>query len=281
MSDWETLGAVEPRDLIDTRLQLHWAAQAAAAVGKQLLPHRPDFSEQSLEWLAGPRTLAQGAVAGARPFRSAIRLGSPALLLLGEDGETLRELPLEGRTVDEAYEWVKREVEALLGRPLAMPLERSEGLPVHPVGTGRPFSFTGSAAAELERHYASADRLLRALRERNSGGSPVVCWPHHFDLATLIRLDGPEANPETARSVGVGLSPGDEGNPEPYFYVLPWPRPAGDLPELDGGRWHTGDWVGAVLDARDFGANGGQRERIEGFLNRAVAACRGLLEDRS
>ncbi len=284
MSDWETLGAVDPRDLLDTRLQLHWAAQAAAAVGKQLLPRQRDFSEQSLEWLAAPRVLAQGLVAGARPFRSAIRLGRPALLLLGEDEEILCELPLEGRTLDEAYEWVKREVEALLGRPLVMPLERSEGLPVHPVGAGSPFSFAGSAAAELERYYAGADRLLRALRERNSGASPVACWPHHFDLATLIRLDGPEAGPETARSIGVGLSPGDEGNPEPYFYVLPWPRPAKDLPDLDGGRWHTGNWVGAVLAARAFintGANGDQRERIERYLNSAVSACRGLLEDRS
>jgi hypothetical protein len=280
MSDWETLGGVDPRDLIDARLQLHWAAQAAAAVGKQLLPHQTDFSEQSLEWLEGSRVLAQGVVAGARPFRSAIRLGSPALLLLGEGGETLRELPLEERTLDEAYDWAQREVESLLGRPLEKPLERPEGLPAHPVSAGAPFSFTGPAAAELERYYAGADRLLRALREHNSGASPVACWPHHFDIATLIRLDL-GADPETARSIGVGLSPGDGGNPEPYFYVLPWPRPAGDLPELDGGRWHTGDWVGAVLDAADFASAGGQCERIERFLNSAVAACRGLLEDRS
>jgi hypothetical protein len=284
MSDWETLGAVDPRDLIDARLQLHWAAQAAAAVGKQLLPHQPDFSEQSLEWLAGSRALAQGVVAGARPFRSAIRLGNPALLLLGEGGETLRELPLEGRTLDEAYDWAQREVESLLGQPLDKPLERPEGLPVHPVSAGAPFSFTGPAAAELERYYADSDRLLRVLRERNSGASPVACWPHHFDIATLIRLDVPGAEAETARSIGAGLSPGDEGNPAPYFYVLPWPRPAGELPALAGGRWHTGDWVGAVLDASDFtnaGSNGGQYERIERFLNSAVAACRGLLGGRS
>jgi hypothetical protein len=276
MSDWETLGAVDPRDLIDSRLQLHWAAQAAAAVGKQLLPRQPDFSEQSLEWLAGSRVLAQGVVAGARPFRSAIRLGSPALLLLGEDGETLGELPLEGSTLDQAYDWVRRELESLLGRSLEQPLERPEGLPAHPVSAGAPFSFTGPAAAELERYYADSDRLLRTLRERNSGASPVACWPHHFDIATLIRLD-PGADPETARSIGAGLSPGDSGSPQPYFYVLPWPRPAGDLPELEGGRWHTGDWVGAVLAATDLGSNGGQRERIERFLNSAIAACRGLL----
>jgi hypothetical protein len=283
MSDWETLGAVDPRALIDARLQLHWAAQAAAAVGKQLLPHRPDFSEQSLEWLAGPRVLAQGVVAGRQPFRSAVRLARPALLLLDADGGTLRELPLDGRTLDEAYAWVGAEVEALLGRPLAQPLERPEGLPAHPVSNGAPFSLAGSAAPpEIERYYAGADRLLRGVRERNPEASPVRCWPHHFDLATLLRLD-PDADPEEARSIGVGLSPGDGTFAEPYVYILPWPRPAGELPELDGGRWHTEGWTGAVLDATELtggGSNGAQRERIERFLTSAVTACRRLLETR-
>ena len=280
MSDWETLGAVEPRNLVDARQQLHWATQAVAAVGKQLLPHQHDFGEQSFTWMAGPRVLAQGVVDGPRPFHAAVRLAQPALLLLDEDCEILARMPLEGRTLEEAYEWVRRETEALLGRPLEKPLERPEGLPDHPVATGAPFALTGSAApAELERYYSGADRLLRGLRERNPGASPVRCWPHHFDLATLILLD-PEADPETARSIGVGFSPGDSGRPEPYFYALPWPRPTGDLPELDGGSWNTEGWLGAVLEAADFtaaGSNGAQRARIERFLNSAVQACRELL----
>jgi hypothetical protein len=280
MSDWETLGAVEPRNLVEARQQLHWAAQAVAALGKQLLPHQPDFSEQSFTWMAGPRVLAQGVVDGPRPFRAAIRLAEPALLLLDEDGETLARMPLEGRTLDEAYEWARQEAEALLGRPLAKPLERPDGIPEHPVATGAPFALAGSAApAELERYYAGGDRLLRGLRDRNPGASPVRCWPHHFDLATLMLLD-PEADPETARSIGVGLSPGDAERPEPYFYVLPWPRPTGELPALDGGAWNTEGWLGAVLESADFtaaGSNGAQRGRIERFLNSAVHACRQLL----
>jgi hypothetical protein len=280
MSDWETLGAVEPHDLIAARLPLHWAAQAVAAVGKQLLPHQTDFGEQSFTWMAGPRVLAQGVVDGPRPFRAAIRLADPALLLLGRDGEALARMPIEGRTLEEAYEWVRQEVETLIGRSLEKPLERPEGLPEHPVATGAPFALAGSAAAaELERYYAGADRLLRGLREHNPGASPVRCWPHHFDLATLMLLD-PEADPETARSIGVGLSPGDSARPEPYFYVLPWPRPTGDLPALDGGAWNTEGWLGAVLESADFtaaGSNGAQRGRIERFLNSAVQACRRLL----
>src|SRR3954454_19304299 len=132
MSDWETLGAVEPHDLIDARRQLHWAAQAVAAVGKQLLPPQPAFGEQSFTWLAGPRVLAQGVVDAPRPFHAAIRLAQPALLLLDEDCEILSRMPLEGRTLDEAYEWVRQEVEALLGRPLEEPLERPEQRPGPP-----------------------------------------------------------------------------------------------------------------------------------------------------
>jgi hypothetical protein len=281
MSDWEILGAVDPRALTAARLQLHWAAQAAAAVGKQLLTSRPDFSEQSFAWIGGLGALAQGTVAGARPFRSGLRLARPALLLLEADNAVLSELALEGRTLNEAYEWVRREVEALLGRPLAKPLERPEGLPSHPVAQGAAFAFPDPAApTELARYFAAADQLLGGVRQRSPGASPVVCWPHHFDMATLIRLDaeggpGDPADPETARSINVGLSPGDEGIPEPYFYVVPWPPPEGSLPALDGGNWHTAGWVGAVLAATEItGTNGGQAGRIERFLASAVAACR-------
>lgn len=286
MGDWETLGAVDPRKLADARLQLHWAAQAAAAVGKQLLPSRPDYSEQSFQWSGTHRALAQGRVEWERPFRSALRPSSPALLLLGDDGETLRELPLDGRTLDEVYDWLRDEIEMLLGRPLEKPLERPGEMPPHPVGTGAPFSAAipaGIAAFdELGRYFGNLDRLLRRIEDQNPGASPVRCWPHHFDLATLILLD-PGTDPEKARSIGVGLSPGDGTWPEPYLYVLPWPKPEGrDLPALGGGgRWHTEDWTGAVLEASSFtaaGSNGAQAKRVEEFLGSAVAACRRLLE---
>jgi len=288
MSDWEPL-TMDPHTLLDARLQLHWAEQVAAAVGKQLLPHQPDFSEQSCEWQDGPRVLAQGWVAGPPPFRPALRPSPPALLLLDPADETLRKLPLAGRTLAEAYDWMQREVEALLGRPLAEPLARSEGLPFHPVAAGAPFAFPEAdsgvnAPAELARYFADAYSLLRDLMARE-GSSHVRCWPHHFDIAILIQLDETGADPEHARSLGVGLSPGDDAIPRPYFYLLPWPRPArpaDQLPALDGGVWHTEGWLGAVLDSTEFAATGDQqqqRQRCERFLNSAVAACHELLEE--
>ena len=288
MVRWEALGAVDPECLVDARLQLHWAVQAAAAPGKLLAPARPDFSQQSLSWDSCANVLAQEAHPGSRPWRSALRLAPPTLALLARDGETLAAAPLHGRTVEEAHDWLECEVAALLGRPLPSRFERPGGLPHHPVGEGSPFHTADCEAfVELARYFADADLLLSAVRAANPEATEVRCWPHHFDLATLLRLDGDEAG-ESGRTIGVGFSPGDTTRPAPYFYVTPWPYPlppAGgaplDLPELDGGgSWNREGWLGAVLEAARFvgaGSNGAQRRQIERFLESAIAACRSLL----
>jgi hypothetical protein len=282
MRDWETLGGVDSCRLADARLQLHCMAQAATAVGKRLLPHQPDYGEQSFQWCHGLRALVHTPVEAARPFRAGLRLSPPALLLAGDGDEILCELPLAGRTLEEAYGWMSEQVEELLGCSLAQPLERPDELPRHPVGGGAPFSIPDAdACAEIARYFANADRLLRQVRDENPGASPVRCWPHHFDIATLIVLEA-GADAETARSIGVGLSPGDDSFTEPYFYVLPWPAPKGDLSELAGGGWwHTEGWTGAVLEASRFTGAAKQARQVEDFLKSAVMACRGLLGGRT
>ena len=131
--------------------------------------------------------------------------------------------------------------------------------------------------------YGGADFLLRELESAASGASEVRCWPHHFDLATLITLSG---SGEEARTVGVGLSPGDDSYREPYYYVTPWPYPRGRLlPELPAGRWHTEGWVGAILRGSDLaaapaGRPAGQVEMARGFLRAAVQASQALLDGR-
>ena len=56
----------------------------------------------------------------------------------------------------------------------------------------------------------------------------------HF---TLLALE--EGDPESAQSIGVGLSPGDEAYAEPYLYCNPWPVPA-RLPAPPAPlQWHT------------------------------------------
>src|SRR5205085_1688853 len=73
---------------------------------------------------------------------------------------------------------------------------------------------------ELARWYSDASLLLEERRASMPDSEAVRCWPHHFDIATLVRLeDGP------IQTIGIGLSPGDDSYTEPYYYVGPYPAP--------------------------------------------------------
>jgi hypothetical protein len=282
---WETLNRVSPADLVTARETLHWAAQVPGAAGNSLLPPQPDDGHTTLRWDPAGRRLATGPGAG---FRVALVIEDLALQLLDDGDAEASRLSLDGRTLDDAFTWLGRAIEELTGAPPAADLIRRDyDLPTHPVATGAPF--VGGAAeprAELARWYANGARVLDAVVAGHPGASQVRCWPHHFDLATLITLDaGGDADAgvdaESARSLGVGLSPGDAGTPQPYWYITPWPYPdATGLPALaGGGRWNTEGWVGALLTASEITGTdaGAQARQVTDFVRSATAAALRLL----
>jgi hypothetical protein len=117
--------------------------------------------------------------------------------------------------------------------------------------------------------YSNANAALGARRldiiERNLGVRPVRCWPHHFDLDTLVTI-------APGRTTGVGFSPGDDFYNEPYFYVSLYPGPDGaSLPPLPAiGRWHTMPFTAAIATARRIVEAKDQKREVEGFLDKAV-----------
>ncbi|MCU1350669.1 MAG: hypothetical protein JWO56_3699 [Acidobacteria bacterium] len=227
--------------LIDARLQLHHAAQIAAGVGRTLVARCENDSHTAFSFADG--TLLQEPVDGRR---AGLRLRDLTLVCGSET------FPLCGCTMDEGFAFL----EARVGSPLKRP---DVDLPDHPVAHGAPFDASPLSCATFDALYAEADSLLRPL-----GGSPVLCWPHHFDIATLLTVG-------EGTTIGVGLSPGDHSYPEPYWYVTPYPYPATTaLPSLTRGRWHTAGWVGAVLAAEP-------RADAGAFLAEAIAHSRTLL----
>ena len=77
------------------------------------------------------------------------------------------------------------------------------------------------------------------------------------------------------------MTPGDDGTPEPYWYVTPWPCPeAPNLPSLEGqGKWHTEDWLGALLTASAMSnrSREAQAEQVQVFLESAIQASLKLI----
>jgi len=277
------LGGIAPADLVDARLQLHWAAQIAAAPGASLAEAQPDFGQLSLAWDAAGEQLVGAGTKTTPTVRAALTPASFALRLLDAEGASLEELALSGRTLDEGMEWLAAAIGRATGcAPPALSRPEHE-LPGHAISSGEPFSLEPAAAfAELGRWYAAAHASLSTLHAEVPRPTPLRCWPHHFDIAFLVPLDE-DANDESARSIGFGLSPGDGGYAEPYLYVTPWPYPATDaLPPLDGGgRWHTEGWVGAVLKGSrvvSATAADAQAADILAFMRSGLAAARTLLE---
>jgi hypothetical protein len=276
---WRLLGRAEPDRLVDARLQLHWAAQVVASVGYTFVEEMPAYAHLSLSFEDG-RLVSQPA--SIEPtFRAALDPATLEVVLFDADGEIFDSSTANNRRLNDVYGWLASTIEQYRGEPVEL-VRPDHDLPNHPIASNARFALRpGKHFHELSSWYHNASLIIGAVAGEYEHASPVRCWPHHFDIASMITLD-PDLDVESARSIGVGLSPGDAGNDQPYFYVTPWPyQPATELPELaSGGTWHTLGWMGALLKADRVVAHGStdsQRHAVEAFLKGAVAACHDLL----
>jgi hypothetical protein len=272
---WQTFGMALPGELSRARLQLHWAAQLVSATGTSLLPAEADYAHTNLGWDSKLGLLA-GRNVGVPPRRAGLVFEGLELVVI-DGGRERSSMRLAGHTVQQALAWLGQEI-ADDEAALALPVHE---MPPHPVGEGDVFSDAGTEArTELAAWFANAFALIRGVVADEPAASPVRCWPHHFDVASLITLD-PAVGAEEARSIGIGFSPGDGSYDQPYFYVTPWPYPdTEDLPPLAASaRWHTSGWTGAVLTADRLISvpPDAQQRTARQALERGVAVCRELL----
>jgi hypothetical protein len=280
---WAELGKVDPASLGDARQQLHWAAQVIAAAGETYLAPIADSSHTAMSWLGELEVLAGQLHPGARPFRVALRPRDLNLMLLDEANNLIDDHPLDGRSYEGALRWVRKSVAAVTAGAISVDLVHPAfEIPDHPVARGQRFDRSRSEAfEELARWYANAAGVLGDIAAAAPGAGPVLCWPHRFDLATLVALErGADGQP--TRSVGLGLSPGDASSDSPYAYATFWPlREDAPQPPLDGeGRWYDGDWYGARLTAEQLiaaGSASAQEDRLRRFLGSALGHARTVL----
>lgn len=259
--------------LADTRIQLHWAVQLLARFGDAHVEPRADYSHSALTWDPESRRFrSEPDPLGRRLEFDPVDLVYGMTGIGGEAPES-HEFALRGHTLDAAFDWLA----SLPGEDARLELGEPD-LPEHPVSAGAAFDPDTDDAAELATWFHEAHMALTHLRTARPTASPVRCWPHHFDIAILITLDTPdvEPDPEKARSVGAGMTPGDTTYGEPYWYVTPWPYPASPnlskLPTLPAGAgWHTEGWIGAVLRGEPTVRAG--TDGVAHYLTAAVNAC--------
>lgn len=120
------------------------------------------------------------------------------------------------------------------------------------------------AAQQLADFYEIADRVQRQVRAQNESpedstdqrfGAPII-WPEHFDMA--VELGHGDSKDPGTRAV-YGASPGDEGHPEPYFYINPWEL------KKPGKDWNATGFNGAILTYKEVLASPDQEKTIRDF----------------
>ena len=260
--------------LKEARRQAHYAVQWLAKAARNYIPKEPDESHTSLTWDTPHEALMlQPVTSGSIPFRMGLRLKDLALIVVTDHDIT--PVPLLGHTDRQVEAWVSASMmEQFVDRDLAINFPRLPyALPPHPIAEGARYGdgLEDGALDALAGWLAQANTLLNNVR-KTEDSSPVRCWPHHLDIATLIVLD--DSDGEDARTIGVGLSPGDETYDAPYLYVTPWPYPdEGTLPTLETGKWHIDGFTAAVLNgpAMTDGAD------TQAFVTQAVTACQKIL----
>lgn len=262
---WEPVGSVPATALRAARLEAHWAARLAGAVG-EAAARDPLPDDDHIALTFAPNGWALGAVT-RDGVRVGVELEALALGVFGEDGEPRARFELAGLTLEEAARELGRALGGAPPEPSRVEIEE------HPLVTGGRFGErSAAAAAELGRFFRNGQRFVAAVVAAEAGASPALLWPHHLDIATLVSLD-PAGTPEP-RSIGFGLSPGDTSYAEPYFYTSPWPVTADAelAPLAAGGHWHREGFVSAILPASALGAGAGAQ--VATYLESALAACR-------
>jgi hypothetical protein len=280
-------GKINPQELTQSRLQLHYAVQYIAATGAALVEPLPDYSHTSMTWNPVLGAFVGATIQAAQPFQIALKPVSLTLSLIDHQNDAIASLPLHGKTMLQGLDWLQQEISQLGtdASKIGFLDYPPDDFPDHPLAHGASFDASQEVELrELTNYYSTAHRLLQTIVTTNENASAIYIWPHHFDIATLITLVGTKnGNPLT---VGVGLSPGDTSYQEPYWYVSPYPYPdIANLPTLDGQAfWHTQHWVGAVLQASQFTKNANaqtQQQQVAAFLHSAVKASITLLKSES
>ena len=283
--DWSKMGRMPPAALVAARNFAHHAAQWPARAAHANLSAVPDDSHFAFTWDALHAALVSAVLpAKGGGVRVGIRMARLELIVTSGD-TVLDAFQFDARTDAAAGAWLDSKLHALGLKP-AGGVTLPYSLPAHPTG-GRPYELgmLGRELGELSRWFGGPAEMLEEFAGRltglRPGPGPLLCWPHHFDMSTLVRLDS-EAG-ETARSVGVGISPGDEFYAQPYVYVNPWPRFDGrNLPALPPpGRWHTEGFFGAVATGEEILAMKDRGKALLAFITGAFEIGRARLEAQS
>ena len=221
--------------------------------------------------------VSTGLVQAGIDFELELELAQDRLRGRVAGGEELSE-PLAGRPAKELAEIVQSFLIDNGIDPDLIPADK---------GRERDTQATPDYSVEIAETLGAALRSVNAAMSTLQAGireetSPIQIWPHHFDLGMLwlpgakVAGQDPENEEYSDKSMNLGFTFGDEGIPEPYFYITAYPLPEA-FPGLSlptGTKWYTEGFSGAVLPYRSLLENANPADYLVGLWNGLLTAGR-------
>jgi len=246
---WKLITEPFHQKLHEAMQQQHHAAQFIALAGRHLISRQPDDSNTSMQYVSEMESLVGNRLKTG--IRIALHLTDFMLYLLDDHRQLKKELMLEGKSKERAFE----ELRQILGDSgmdvSAFKNKLHFEIPEHPLDKGSPFFIQDHDSLRENAAYRhNAEIILNDLAEACDHSPPVRIWPHHFDAGTYLPLDTNEEDKVT-RSIGLGWAIPDDMVNEPSYFLNLWSeQPVSgfkDLSALPAGEWITSGWKGGVL----------------------------------
>ena len=278
---WIELKSLSKEPLAEIRKQLHQAAQLPAIAGRCLNPKDPGDNFAALLWNKKSKTLNSQSL-GESGFHIALNIAEFQLPIINNKRELLNSFEFDSTTYDDAFNWLVESLKQLGFDANKLSKKLPYQIPEYPNNKGVLFKYANPEVFnELQNYYSNTAFILENISRKEKDVSEIRCWPHHFDIAALITVER-NPDPEKTKTIGVGLSPGDESYNEPYFYISPWPYPESkyNLPKLNYGHWHKEGWFGGVLTATEIINIQDKSEQLkitEAFLKTGINDLKKLL----
>ncbi|MBL8164884.1 MAG: hypothetical protein JNJ61_23060 [Anaerolineae bacterium] len=248
-----------------TRQTLHQAAQIAGAIRSALVPPLPNYAHLAL--YVTPDGLTTGDLNGEGTLDLDFRQRT---LIYTCPAGNVSTVPLAGHTQATLTDALLTAMDAA-GHPASPKREKLTGT--------TPLDADARLSADYADALHSIYSAIARYRARLLGGmSPLVVWPHGFDLSFLWFARGFEERSDP--HLNMGFSPGSPGLPRPYVYVYAYPAPPGmfDVQLPADARWNREPWSGIVIDYDQLAAQDGHEARLEADLQAIYAALAPLLK---
>ncbi|MBN1987735.1 MAG: hypothetical protein JW761_15590 [Prolixibacteraceae bacterium] len=253
-NNWQLLSIPFSQDMENELKQQHLAAQFIALTGRYLIPQKPDGSNINMQYI--PEKVMLLGNAHPDGWKVGVKLRNQTVQILGENDNSKTEVPLEGKTLHEAFQEFKTALHNLGIDVSQLKTEQPYALSKGGLKEGKYF-MRGSeeAVSENTRYHHNARLIINELSARFSDVEPVRIWPHHFDTGTFATIARNEKG-AASKTIGLGLAIPDSMVPEPYFYLSFWsenPLNIGNNSDkLPAGKWMMPNWNGAVLGVSEI-----------------------------